>query len=107
MPETRFEDIISVSPMTQRCFYIDIDPEYIHVCEENSIKPISYVPSSACICGIKVEGNKLKIEIEGQVPLEINIKLSGIRKGRRGKRFSKYNQEEAEKNLAFWDSWKE
>ena len=83
-----------------------MDPEYIHVCEENSIKPISYVPSSPCTCGIRIEGSRVYVEIEGEGPEEIVVKLSGIRKGRLNRRFAAYSKQEAERNTAFWDSWK-
>ena len=49
------------------------------------------MPSHPCLCGITVDGNQLRIKIEGNIPYEITVKLSGIRVGRGGKRFKKYS----------------
>jgi hypothetical protein len=106
MPETRFDDILIVNPKGHKKVYVPIDSEYIFVCEEDSIKPISYVPSSPCVCGMKIQNSMLYLEIDGYVPEEIVVKLSGIRKGRLGRRFARYTKEEAYRNTQFWDSWK-
>jgi hypothetical protein len=106
MPETRFDDIIVIKPEGRNKIWEKIDSEYLYICEKESVKPVSYVPSSPCSCGITVKDNFLCVEIEGGDPKEIVIKLSGIRKGRRDKRFKEYSEEEASKNTRFWESWK-
>lgn len=107
MPEVRFDDIIIVHPEGKKDCQIFLDKEYLFVCEGGSIKPISYVPSSPCFCGMSVNSDgTLQINIEGNIPSEIVVKLSGIRKGRVGKRFIKHTQEDMKRNENFWDSWK-
>ena len=107
MPETRFEDVIVFYPHGHKHNRMDIDKEFLFVCEENSIKPVSYAPSEPCSCGIKINEGKLTIDIEGQIPDEIIIKLSGIRKGRKGKRFVKHTEEDMKRNEAFWNKWRD
>ena len=55
---------------------------------------------------MKIQNSMLYLEIDGYAPEEIVVKLSGIRKGRLGRRFDQYSKEEAYRNTAFWDSWK-
>ena len=106
MPETRFDDILIINPMGNKKMWVGIDLEYIHVCEEGSIRAISYVPSEPCVCGIKVKGSQLFVQIQGNVPEELVIKLSGIRKGKKDLRFEEFTQEQADRNNNFWTSWK-
>jgi hypothetical protein len=126
MPETRFDDIIVVNTdeaeLTRRKGVVlqgkiqdfiileaDIDPEYHHVCEEGTIKPVSYVSSNPCVCGVRVEGLKIILEFSDVLPLpkEVVVKLSGIRAGMKDRRFDKFTEEEAKRNATFWTSWKE
>ena len=116
MPETRFEDLVIINvyeifgkettgnlKIAQK-----IDKEFIYVCEEGSIKPISYTSSSPCVLGLSIEDEQIIVEFSDILPIpkEIIVKISGIRKGRLNKRFTKYTQEQAESNTRFWDSWK-
>jgi hypothetical protein len=107
MPETRFEDVIRVNPKDgDKKVILDIDPEFIFVCDKNSIVPVSHTTSHPCMCGIRVINDKIEITIDAvQTPKEIVIKLSGIRKGRSGKRFATFSEEEARRNEAFWSTW--
>ena len=116
MPETRFDDVVIVRPDGERKFSIPLDEEYIFVCEQGTIKPVSYVPSEPCVCGIKIEYKSLPsremtvafvtVEIEGDIPQEIIIKFSGVRKGKGGLRFERFTAEQAKANSQFWTSWK-
>jgi hypothetical protein len=106
MPETRFEDVIVIKPMGQKTFWITIDEEFLFVCEEGSVRAISCVPSKPCLCGIKTDGEQLYIEIEGTVPEEIAVKITGIRKGKRNQRFEEFTEEQATDNTSFWNSWR-
>ena len=58
-------------------------------------------------CGFNVSGNELKIDIEGNAPKELRIKLSGIRKGSLNNRFDEFTYEEMVANNAFWMQWKD
>ena len=106
-PEARFEETIEIQTNKLEELSIQIDPTFIHVCEENCIKPISYVSSEPCVCGIKVDGSLLKIKFSDLLPVpeSLIVKLSGIRKGRKNSRFQEFTKEEMEKNVNFWSAW--
>ena len=86
---------------------VNIDKNYIHVCEPDTIQPIAYTSSEPCACGFNVSGSELKIDIEGNTPKELRIKLSGIRKNFGDKRFEKFTYDEMRANNAFWMQWKD
>ena len=106
-PEARFEETIEIQTNKLEELSIQIDPTFIHVCEENCIKPISYVSSEPCVCGIRVDGDLLKIKFSNllSVPESLIVKLSGIRKGRNDSRFQEFTKEEMDKNVNFWSAW--
>jgi hypothetical protein len=53
-----------------------------------------------------VNGEKLEITIVGEMPDQIVVKLSGIRKGFGNKRFEKFSHDQMVANNTFWDGWK-
>ena len=118
MPETRFEDVIKVSlkdcdllsddKKKDLVVSVDIDKEFLYVCEENTIDAISCVASDPAIVGAKVIGEQVSISVvsEHEVPDFVVVKISGIRKGRLNRRFVKFTEEEAQRNNYFWGSWK-
>ena len=104
-PEARFEDILVINPMASRRMSIEIDKEYLNTVEHNSVQAISYTTDIPCSCGIKVLENTIYIEVEGNIPQQIVVKISGIRKGFT-ERFKPYTKKEMDNNTRFWDSWK-
>ena len=117
MPETRFEDIqkidlseyslLSNEGKKDLIIEVDIDEEFINVCEEGTIDAISCVTSDPAIVGAKIVDNKIVVSlIADEVPEFVVVKLSGIREGRLNKRFVKFTEEEALRNNNFWGSWK-
>jgi hypothetical protein len=117
MPETRFEDILVIDTSwvdikDDPKMRVELDREFIHVCENESIKPISWTSSTPCICGVSVKGGKdpyLVIEFSRLLPVpdEVVVKISGIRSGRFGRRFDRFTEKEAKQNSTFWTSWKD
>ena len=107
-PETRFEDIVKIEVNERGSFEHELDPEFIHVCETDSIEPISYVCSEPSVAGVKCQAGKLIITFSHVTPLPetITIKVSGIRAGRSGRRFVRWTEAEARNNAAFWNGWK-
>jgi hypothetical protein len=107
MPEAIFEDIIKIYPKSSTIVK-EIDEVFYDVCEEGSIEVTSFVPSSPTVFGAKIIENKILIELYGafNLPEFVIVKLSGIRKGRRDRRFPVYTEEEANQNNQFWSSWK-
>ena len=54
----------------------------------------------------KIANSGIYINFKDDAPEFVTIKVSGIRKGRKDRRFPIFSAEEAEKNNQFWDSWK-
>ena len=106
MPEAIFEDIIQIQTNYNKNIEQDIDKIFLSVCEEASIAISSLVPSSPCIFGAYIENNKIYINFKDSTPEFVTLKVSGIRKGRKDRRFPIFSAEEAQKNNQFWDSWK-
>ena len=98
MPETRFEDVVKV--FVEKEVVYDIDPLFVAVCEPNSIEVISTVPSEPVCVGAKIKGTK--IIINSLSPTNVTLKISGIRKGRKGKRFERFTKEKMIQNNKFW-----
>ena len=107
-PDVRFEDVIKIAVDERGSFEHELDPEFVHVCEADSIEAISYVCTEPACAGIKVDGGKLIVTFSHVTPLPqfITVKVSGIRAGRAGKRFVRFTEEEARNNAAFWNGWK-
>ena len=108
MPEVRFDDVLKIEVGGRKEIIQEIDPLYIHVCEKDSIDAISYVCSEPSVAGIKIQEGQIQVSFSDQFPLPdlITIKLSGIRKGRAGKRFVKFTEEQARSNANFWNGWR-
>jgi hypothetical protein len=107
MPDVRFDEIMVIQTEGRNKIKVNIDKNYIHVCEPDTIQPIGYTASGPCTCGLNVSGGELKIDIEGNTPKELRIKLSGIRKNFGDKRFEKFTYDEMRANNAFWMQWKD
>ena len=107
MPEAIFEDVIKIYPKSNTVVQ-KIDEVFYNVCEEGSVEITSIVPSSPIVFGGRTENDKIIIEFYGSfdLPKFVIIKLSGIRKGRKDRRFPVYTEEEANRNNQFWSSWK-
>jgi hypothetical protein len=108
MPEVRFDDVLKIEVGGRKEIVQKIDPLYIHVCEKDSIDAISYVCSEPSVAGIKIKEGQIHVSFSDLFPLPdlITIKLSGIRKGRAGKRFVKFTEEQARSNANFWNGWR-
>ena len=107
MPDVRFDEIMIIRTEGKNKIKVNIDENYVHVCEPDTIQPIAYTSSEPCVCGFNVLGNELKIDIEGNAPIELRIKLSGIRKNFGDKRFEKFSYKQMRANNQFWEQWKD
>jgi hypothetical protein len=105
-PDVRFEDVVSIKANGRLKIEQEIDPEFVFVCEQNSIKAVSYTTTEPALCGVKVKENKLIITFSGNIPEEVTVKLSGIRKGLKGVRFTPKTKEQADHNNDFWNQSK-
>ena len=104
MPEARFEDIQKVELKGRRFTSVDIDPVFLDVCEPGSIVVSSAVPSHIAVVAARLEGNKLTVEVDRDVPY-VTVRLTGVRKGHTS-RFARFSQTEAESNTRFWNGWR-
>ena len=107
MPDVRFDEIMVIKTEGKNKIKAKIDKNYIHVCEPNTVEPISFTSSEPASCGFVVSGNELFVEIEGNVPKIVRVKLSGIRKYHADKRFEKFTYDQMRANNAFWVQWKD
>ena len=105
-PEVRFEDVVVINPPEHcRKFTHEMDPEFIHVCEPDSIMAVGHTTSEPAIAGIRIVGGTIEIEFSELLPVpdELIIHLMGTRAGRAGRRFAKSTKEKAARNASFWD----
>ena len=100
--EVRFEEIISIKTNGKIKIEHEIDPEFVFICEPDSIKAIGYTTTEPALCGVKVKEKKIIITFSGNISEEITVKLSGIRKGFANVRFEKKTEEQANHNNDFW-----
>jgi len=99
MPEVRFEDIQTVKMGTESRVRSTIDPRFIAVCE----------PGSIVVCGLShgsadawIEDGFLHVHSEKNlVSPMISVRLSGVRKGFKGRRFGDRSREQFEANEKF------
>ena len=90
---------------------IIIDEKFLQVCEIQTIKAVGVVSSVPALVGAYVTNNTLIVEVESDRIIdkktEVVVRLSGVRKGRLGKRFATHTYEEMELNNRFWSRWRE
>ena len=105
MPETRFEDVVRVRMNRMMLVHQPIDDIYLGVCEPGTVMAVSAVPDHPAAVGVRVQGgNTLIVETDRAVDW-VTVKLTGIRKGHT-QRFRRYTRDEMERNLRFWDAWR-
>ena len=107
MPEARFEDVLTINLNKKSQVKQSIDPTFLEVCEDDSVKVISCVPSQPAIVGARVESSKVVVEIDEKslVPDRVEVKINGIRKGFADNRFEEFTEEDAIRNYKFWGNW--
>ena len=105
-PEVRFNDVLTIDNISEHEIETKLCAEYVHTCEENTIKVIGHAASDPCLVGFVVDGNSLLLKFAHAMPLpeSVNVHLSGIRKGFDGKRHQPKTLEQAKQNDAFWGS---
>ena len=107
MPEARFEDVLTINLNKKSKVMQSIDPTFLEVCEDDTVKVISCVPSHPAIVGARVESSKVVVEIDqsSSIPDRVEIKINGIRRGFSNNRFEEFTEEAAMKNYRFWGNW--
>ena len=105
MPEVRFEDVMVFSLRDNKPVSKRIDATFLKVCEDNSIQPVGIVPSRPVKVGAYIKDSKVFVEVDDADPVEVVVKISGLRRGMGDRRFASHTREEMVKNNAFWDQW--
>ncbi len=105
-PEVRFNDVLTIDNISEHEIETKLCAEYVHSCEEDTIKVIGHAASDPCLVGFAVDGDSLLLKFAHAMPLpeSVNVHLSGIRKGFDGKRHQRKTLEQAKQNDAFWGS---
>jgi hypothetical protein len=97
--------VVTIHP-PENClnFRQNFAPEFLHVCEPDSIQAVGHTTSTPAIVGIVIEGGEIQLEFSNllPVPKEVVVHLMGIRAGHKGKRFASKTREQSDRNLAFW-----
>jgi len=103
-PEVRFNDILTIENITEYEFETKLCKEYVHSCEEKSIKVVGHAASDPCLVGFNIVGDTVvcKFSTITELPKFVNLHLSGIRKGRAGKRHERKSLKQAVQNNSFW-----
>lgn len=88
-PQVRFNDVLTAGVVEKETL-IPIDPHYIEVCEPGSLLVDGCVPDEPVAIGAKVVGENVRIRLsrKPKKPIGVVIRLTGIRKGFRGLRFT-------------------
>ena len=114
-PEVWFDDVISAAVCGEST-YIMLDPLFCETVEPGSIRVTSLTPSSPAMCGARVEPRSperhlsmVVVECSAPVgryplPTSVTICVRGIRRGRSGVRFRKFDNEQMRRNDEFWRS---
>ena len=113
MPEVYFEDFLTIKAGNQghqsHTVLKEIDPLFLQVCEEGTIKATAAMPSFPANVGAKVQGPVVEVSVEGASiqsrEVDIIVRLSGIRAGMVGRRFAKRTYQQMVKNNNFWSQW--
>ncbi len=113
MPEVYFEDFLTIKAGNQghqsHTVLGEIDPLFLQVCEEGTIKATAAMPSHPANVGAKVQGPVVEVSVEGASiqsrEVDIIVRLSGIRAGMVGRRFAKRTYQQMVKNNNFWSQW--
>ena len=104
MPEARFEDML-VLKMTSSSQEFQIDPLFSEATEPGTLYPISAISNEPIYIGARViNHNLLLVELDFEPASEVTIyvRLSGLRRGYKNKRFPTFTDKQMQKNNRFW-----
>jgi len=84
---------------------VDVDKMFVEVCEFGSLKIISAQSEDPIAIGAGMyTPDKFYIKTKERVTTNLNVVISGVRKGYGGRRFLKRTKEDYESNMSFWAS---
>ncbi|MAD80587.1 MAG: hypothetical protein CMJ50_07060 [Planctomycetaceae bacterium] len=89
MPEVRFDDVMTATVVEDETL-LPIDPKFMEVCEPGSVQVCGCVPDLPVPVGAIVENGAVHVRLgvrDGDHPISLTIRLTGIRKGFSSQRF--------------------
>lgn len=105
--DVRFNEYVMDVPVTGRKVEVEVEPHYVEVCVPGSLRVFSACGDRPAMIGGRVEGGRVKLEVETMglpLPGVVQIKLSGIRRGfadRTKWRYPERTPDEFQRNEAF------
>ena len=103
-PEVLFEDVVIVHENDSTNRIVKIDPQFISVCEDNSIRAISACPVYPSMVGAEVVGEDLIVRCSTKNTGDITVKLTGVRRGFASQRFPSRTRKQYLENEKFLNS---
>jgi hypothetical protein len=106
MPEIRFDDIIEITIGGKETRAI-IDPRFVEVCEKGTIVCCGSSTDTPHAVGVVIEGSTIVVRASlfpWSRPKVVTLRLSGIRKGFRGRRFGDRTEAQFKANNEFINS---
>lgn len=109
-PEVRFDDVMTIL-ITKRKSVFRVDPKYVSVCERGSIRVCGWSADKLLTgCSVRIVDDRMHVEVSTPwyrlktLPCLLTLRLTGIRKGFKGKRFPARTREQFEANERFINS---
>ena len=103
-PEVLFFDVMEFSTSEwdgmHRVCEVDIDPIFLEIVEDGTLKVLSVVPNEITSFSAKII--KGKVIVETSRSATGHVMIAGVRKGFLGHRFTERTKEQFERNVAFW-----
>jgi len=112
MPDVRFDDIVTIPvdpsiKATRLHLRQKLDPLFLEVCEPGTIVPIGWNAEGTAACGgAKIEDDTIIVDLilapNYPLPINVYVKISGVRRGYLNYRFNLHSDEQLRRNEEFW-----
>lgn len=106
MPDVRFDEVMTVR-VRQEYECIPVDPRFLEVCEVETMAVVSACPSEPVVLGAVFVDDHVELKFadpDPSVELTVTIRLSAIRRGFLGDRFTPRTARQFEQNERFINS---
>jgi hypothetical protein len=102
-PDVRFDDVLTAT-VTGPDTWLSIDPKFLDVCEPGTVQVCGVVPDVPIAVGAAVVDDRVRVRLPRRKttsPVQLVIRLTGIRRGFGGHRFPDRTREQFEANERF------
>ena len=106
MPDVRFDEVMTVR-VRQEYDCIPVDPRFLEVCEVETMAVVSACPSEPVVLGAEFVNDHVELKFadpDPSVELTVTIRLSAIRRGFLGDRFTPRTERQFTQNERFINS---